>query len=442
MKKFLIYTLILIVLAAAAFGFVAYFKDTDAPKLALTPDKGYIGTEAPFVLEVQDPITGIKEISVVASQGDKSISLLSVTSFADPLHSSLEFDLSKSGFKNGSLTISVTATDRSIYNMGKGNTSIKQWKFDLDTEKPRILVLSRQHNIARGGTTAITYTVNEPVSKSGIQVKGHFFPGYQQPSGAYLCFFAYPQDLTEEEFQPALIATDKAGNSSRGSFYYHTINKKFRHDVINLPDRFLNAKMPQFEDDFPDAKTQLERYLLVNRELRVKNRARMRVLGQQTLHTPQWAGRFLRLPNAANRARFGDRRIYRYHDKDVDHQTHLGIDLASIRNAKVPAANSGKIVFTGFFGIYGDTVIIDHGCGLMTLYAHLSQIGVNTGDTVNRGDIIARTGATGLAGGDHLHFGVFVGGIPVDPIEWWDARWIKNNIQTKLDLAKSGKAAD
>jgi murein DD-endopeptidase MepM/ murein hydrolase activator NlpD len=111
------------------------------------------------------------------------------------------------------------------------------------------------------------------------------------------------------------------------------------------------------------------------------------------------------------------------------------VDLASVRNAQVDAAATGRIVHAGFFGIYGQSVIIDHGIGLMTLYSHLSQIDVEPGQKVDSGDIVGRTGATGLAGGDHLHFGVLVAGLPVNPLEWWDPNWLENNFFGKLRQA-------
>ena len=132
-------------------------------------------------------------------------------------------------------------------------------------------------------------------------------------------------------------------------------------------------------------------------------------------------------------AKFGDRRTYYSNGNVIDHQTHLGVDIASVRHAKVPAANNGMVIFTGFYGIYGDSVIIDHGMGLQTLYAHLSKIMVQDGEMVKRGQVVGLSGSTGLAGGDHLHFGVLISGIPVNPIEWWDGSWIKNNIDSKLD---------
>ena len=96
------------------------------------------------------------------------------------------------------------------------------------------------------------------------------------------------------------------------------------------------------------------------------------------------------------------------------------------------SANGGKVVFTGFLGIYGETVIIDHGMGLQTLYSHLRQIDVKEGQSVKKGDILGKTGVTGLAVGDHLHFGMVLSGLEVIPIEWWDAKWLEDNVTQKL----------
>ena len=122
-----------------------------------------------------------------------------------------------------------------------------------------------------------------------------------------------------------------------------------------------------------------------------------------------------------------------YQGKQVGESYHLGFDLASVRNAEVPAANNGRVVFTGELGIYGNLVVIDHGLGLMSLYSHLSEIHVKVGDVVQKGAIIAKTGSTGLAFGDHLHFGILVGGVEVTPLEWLDPKWIKDNITGRLN---------
>jgi murein DD-endopeptidase MepM/ murein hydrolase activator NlpD len=78
-------------------------------------------------------------------------------------------------------------------------------------------------------------------------------------------------------------------------------------------------------------------------------------------------------------------------------------------------------------------VIIDHGLGIFSLYGHLSAITVKTGQEVQRGDVVGRTGETGLAGGDHLHFSIMLYGVHVDPVEWWDGKWIRDHVTAKLE---------
>jgi len=146
----------------------------------------------------------------------------------------------------------------------------------------------------------------------------------------------------------------------------------------------------------------------------------------------RWEGPFLRMPYSAPRAGFADSREYLYNGKSVDHQVHLGVDLAATARYPVPSANGGKVIFNRFVGIYGNTVVLDHGFGLFSLYAHLSESLVSSDQVVKKGEIIGKTGTTGLAGGDHLHFSMMVHDTFVTPIEWWDGAWISNNIGSKL----------
>src|SRR5207247_6590522 len=95
----------------------------------------------------------------------------------------------------------------------------------------------------------------------------------------------------------------------------------------------------------------------------------------------------------------------------------------------------GVVAFAGPLTIYGNTIVLDHGWGLMTLYGHLSTIAVKAGDAVAKGQEMGRTGATGLAIGDHLHYEVLVNGISVTPLEWWDAKWIRDRFNGPLKAA-------
>lgn len=425
---------ILALLFALGAGIYFYFHDTDAPLAELSPNSGSITKKTPITLSLSDEASMLASVTVTLIQEGKSIEILS-KEYPENTATALEaIDLSKQFLKDGPLTLQINRRDRAIYHLGEGNSATTSYQLIRDTRPPVISVLSRAHNLTVGGSGLVVYSIGERVVNSGVQIGDHFFPGHQQVSGDYQCLFSFPYD-TDPEAIPRVIASDEAGNKGVGGFYYHLNQPKRKVDQINIDDRFLKSKMPQFQDLFPQAETPLEVFLSVNRSLRPKNRAWLSDVAELTADTFEWSQSFLRQPGAATRATFGDRRHYIYQGKEIDQQTHLGIDLASIARAEVPATNSGTVVYTDFMGIYGQCIIVDHGLGLQTLYAHLSAMNVEVGDMVDRGQIIGRTGATGLAGGDHLHYGIIVGGVPVNPIEWWDKNWVRNNITSKLQLS-------
>ena len=129
-------------------------------------------------------------------------------------------------------------------------------------------------------------------------------------------------------------------------------------------------------------------------------------------------------------ASYGDERHYYYKNKDhkISHSFHVGYDLASTKMATIKTSNAGTVVYANENGIYGNMPMIDHGLGLYSLYGHCSQLLVNEGEEVNKGQAIAKTGVSGLALGDHLHFGLLVQGIEVRPVEWFDQSWIRKNV--------------
>ena len=146
-----------------------------------------------------------------------------------------------------------------------------------------------------------------------------------------------------------------------------------------------------------------------------------------------WKGAFIQLSNSKVEANFADHRTYTYNGEVISTSYHLGYDLSVTKRYPVEAANSGSVAFVGDLGIYGSTVILDHGLGVFTLYSHLSSFEVKVGDTVQQRQVVGKTGETGLAAGDHLHYGVYLNGIAVLPVEWWDPKWITDNIAPKLE---------
>ena len=423
--------LLILIAAAAAAGAWLLFKDTQPPALSLTPVGGWVGADTEFTAGAHDPGSGLASFSVTLIQGGKEKEVVSKTFDTKVGGFSETFTIGTGTLADGNFTVRVAANDRSLTNLGSGISDEITREYGLDSTPPRIALLSSVHNINRGGTGATVFTVSEDVDEVGVKVAGELYPAYLQENGEYVALFPFPFNMTEEEYKPMVSAMDKAGNENTRYFNYNARAKRFRSDRLNIPDSFLARKAPEFQPLFPEETTDLGVYLRANRDLRRQNAAVLYEIGRESGPTPQWEGAFVRMMGAP-RARFGDQRDYYYKGEKIDHQVHLGVDIAKLKHTPVPAANNGEVVFAGDLGIYGNTVIIDHGLGLQTLYAHLSRMDVTVGQEIKKGEIVGLTGVSGLAGGDHLHFGVLVSGMPVNPIEWWDAHWIRDNISSKL----------
>ncbi len=428
LKKIVIFLIIIAIIA----GGVLYFRDTAPPQITLTPGNGPVSAKTKLLLSLADDGIGLKTVQVNVLQGSSRRSLLARDFPEQTASVDIDLDLSALQLADGGLQIEIVSTDRAIYHFGKGNTSTQLYSLTYDTRAPIISILSKAHNFTRGGSGLVTFNLNEDVSMAGVQFGEFYFPAYQQDSGAYACLFTYPYYVKEKDFIPRVVAKDLAGNERQAGIYYRANYKSFRDRSINISKSFLDQKTPEFEVLAPNATTPLEIFLYVNTEIRRQNRAKMVELSKQSSHSPLWEGAFGRQPKAATLALFADHRTYYYEGKKIDETYHLGYDLASVAQAEVEAGNNGVVLFADYLGIYGMCVVIDHGLGLQTLYAHMSQLSVQAGDTVSKGQVIGRSGATGMAGGDHLHFGVFVNGVAVQPVEWWDASWLKNNIDSKL----------
>jgi len=428
--------LLLILLGALGAGAFVYFRDTTAPGIEASPESGPVSARRPLTARLSDDGAGLKSLRITVVQGEKAVEVVARDFVSGTTTAEETVNLGGANLQEGSFEVRITAVDHSPFHFGAGNTNEKVLKFEYDNKPPAVTILSTAHNINQGGAGLVVYTISEPVEKTGVTVGGLFFPGHRQPSGTYVCLFAFPYDMNPSTFVPKVLATDPAGNERLAGIYYHLNPKPFPTDRIEVSQKFLETKIvPDFQHYYPAVTDPLELFLKVNREMREQNTSALLDFGRQTAGQPLWDGVFMRQPNAAVPGFFAQARTYYHAGQAIDRQTHLGIDLASTAQAPVPAANAGTVVFADELGIYGNCVVIDHGLGLQTLYGHLSQITVQKGETVSKGQIVGRTGATGMAGGDHLHLSVLIAGQQVTPLEWWDPNWLKNNISDKLTLA-------
>ena len=209
-------------------------------------------------------------------------------------------------------------------------------------------------------------------------------------------------------------------------------SKKFRQSKIDVTDKFIERHIVPLLGKADKGLSEVAAFRKVNETWRRQDNSEIAEIGQHSEGDRLWRGRFMQLRGSRVFARFGDKRDYYYHGEKISTSRHLGYDLASYKHAPVTAANDGIVVYVGDLQIYGRAVIVDHGFGLMSLYGHMSKTSVRAGEHVAKGQVIGRTGNTGLALGDHLHFGIYVHGVPVNPLDWWDPNWIRIKIMGVL----------
>ena len=306
----------------------------------------------------------------------------------------------------------------------------------VDTVPPHVDLLTTQHNMRLGGTSLVLFRLSPDTVDAGVAVGDYYFPavrGYFADPGVALALFAVPQNLSADA-RPIVRATDAAGNTQQVELPVLIKSRKFPERQLEVDDAFMQRKVPEILTAVhqPVPADLTAGYLTVNRDIRRDSEERLRAITARSADHPLWTGVFHRQSNAAPMSAFADRRSYLHNGEVIDRQTHLGYDLASLKNAPVEATQDGVVVFADYLGIYGNAVVLDHGLGVFSLYGHLSSIEVQPGQLVHMGDSLGQTGATGLAAGDHLHFSIMLRGVHVDPVEWWDPLWLHDHVTARL----------
>ncbi len=423
---------ILFFVVAAVIGAVAFMflKDMDPPSVVLSPDTDRVSPNTVLSISMEDA-SGLRELSVGVRRNNQVTTFFRKHYDDAPLSRVESVPMREARAQRGAFELEIKVTDASMAGFGQGNTKSLLLPMRLDDQPPRISIKTMPGAVYRGGSSALRYTVDEDVSETGVLIGDYFVRAFRQADGSYVCVYPFPFTMGALDFKKILLltATDLAGNVTRTHFTVMAYEKKFRNDNITVTDSFLETAQAKLGHLAPDALSPLQSYLAVNTRVRSENMETLRGLNALTASTRLWDGPFMSLPKGAARAGYADRRALLYNGQQVGEAYHLGLDLASLRNAPIPASNNGTVLFAGELGIYGNIVVIDHGLGVQTLYSHMSEIQVSKGQSVKRGDILGKTGSTGLAFGDHLHFGVLVGGLEVNPVEWIDPKWLANLVK-------------
>lgn len=445
------WVLLFIVAVVAAVFLWGAFRRGAAPVIVIDTERPAVGAATRVTAHFKEPARGLGLVRLELIQSDRTL-LLGEKQFprkgAFSLfrgHPTEETEIVASvgrnvqdWLKEGEVVLRASA-DRMAGPFRSGAPVVIEKRLPVRLRPPRLELVSTQHYLRQGGAGVVVLRAGETARRSGVRAGKLEFTSWPLPGGAArdrFALYAAPWDL-DDPGQIKIFAEDDAGN--RVELPFITMFKKSppRVDRIELTDAFLEQVVPAIAAETPgfDTKgTLLDQYLRINGEVRRTNLAEIVALAQQSEPKFLWSGPFLQMPNSARRAGFAETRTYMYQGRPVDRQTHLGLDLASLARSPAPAANSGRVVFAGWLGIYGNAVLLDHGYGLMSLTGHMSAIDVKPGDVVEKGQKLGLTGNTGLAGGDHLHLEIFIQGKSVDPVEWLDDHWIRDNLNTKIPV--------
>jgi murein DD-endopeptidase MepM/ murein hydrolase activator NlpD len=458
--KYLVGLVLLLVIAAGGAYVVA--GRMAPPVIAVEKPEKYVGLSTPLEVTISAPDAAtLKPLRVVLEQNGKQTPLFSLDApgkaqikqeGTDKIR--ISHDIGKQAIpelQTGTARVVVTA-GRPVMRGLRTIESTASKEFQVRLERPKVAVISTYHYVNLGGAEMIVYRATPEDVQSGVVVGDVEYPGFPA-SGATVegvkitdpairvAFFAllYDQDVNTPM---RVFARDPAGNTARADFDHRTFPKPFKKSTIQLDQKFLDRVVPAILEGTNEVKPdgdELAKFLVINGELRKKNAEKIASFAKQTSPELLWRGTvFHDFRNNAVESAFADHRTYMYNGKEVDHQVHLGFDLASFTGIPIVAANRGKVLYADELGIYGNCVIIDHGMGLQSLYAHLSSIEVKAGQDVEKEQALGRSGMTGLAGGDHLHFTMLLNGHMINPVEWWDAHWIEDRILRKLKAAGSG----
>ena len=428
--------LLAIVLIGGGFWLFPRFE-WHKPQIKISPESDTIGL-ASLMIETTDRGSGLHAFTATLNSAGTDFPLVSEQYPEPVMQKSFAVVLSKLvGLKEGPAVLRVSARDRSLWNFFRGNETAVQKNVTIDITPPTLELIADDRYVNFGGVGVVVYKPAADTVSTGVKLGSYLFPGYKgqikDHPDYFIAFFAHAYNIPEDQ-RAALVATDKAGNSRELRLLYELKNVKYKKSTLPISDEFIAAKVaPLLNDVGARQGSPKDIFIKVNHDLRKENDAKIRSITMKSTPAMHWQGAFSQLSNSKVEANFADARTYTYKNEVIDNAYHLGYDLSVTKHYAAEAANNGVVAFVGDLGIYGNTSIIDHGLGLFTLYSHLSSMDVKVGDSVKQAQPLGKTGETGLAAGDHLHFGVYLHGVPILPVEWWDQKWIRDNVQPKLE---------
>ena len=433
---------ILLILLIVVIILLAAFSAT--PVINLPAALKTVGQATPVSVSISDP-HGVRYAEAYIEQNGSRYKLATVT---HPTHrvlwlrsapnETLTFTAGTKNapqLKDGNARLVVDATSNDF----RGKTTEVVRDVMVATQPVTISVDSDQHYLYVGMADLVTYNVSGYSTSSGVRVGDQTFRGWPMPGGkpGMFSLFAFAWNMPPETM-PVVYAVGAGGDEAHGSMIVKFPKReqpKYRVRDLQIDDKFMQKVVNELDPN--GSGDMVERFVRINSQMRKANNQTLADLKNKTEARFLWSQPFQQQPNTKVEADFADTRNYIYHGKKIDEQTHLGYDLSSTQHVGVQASNDGRVVYAAPLGIYGNCIVVDHGYGLQTIYGHLSELGVHEGDMVKRGQVMGKSGMTGMAGGDHIHFSMQLEGVQIDTKEWWDAHWIKDHVARRVDLPGS-----
>jgi murein DD-endopeptidase MepM/ murein hydrolase activator NlpD len=449
MRKFLYLLVLLLIIGIPTYIYTSSTFERKPPIIEIKHDN-FWNLRDKFEIDISDS-SGIKYYKVTLINDKKADVLIKKSIIPSEIKQKVKIDLKLPQFytiKGDTIILKIEAVDNSKWNYFAGNEIEKEIQINIDTSSPNTEVINNNYAMKRGGSgIAIVKVEDKNLKEAYIKIsqrdneknfiKLKLTPFYKE--GYFVSFLVWPYEYST--FSADLIAIDKAGNISQSHIPIRWKKVKYPKANIKIGDNFikqiavplLNRVRIAVPSDAVDI------FKEVNEKLRKIDEKELYQITNVMLDKKIdniYINPFRPMKGYAKKASFGEVRTYYYQSKKISQAIHKGLDIASFRHAKVYASNKGKVIYRDFVGIYGNTLALYHLLGLVSTYSHCSGFNVDNNQFVHKGQLIAHTGSTGAVFGDHLHFGVYIQGIPVEPLEWMDGHWIKDNITNVIIKAK------
>lgn len=409
--------------------------DKEPPSITLNSAPKFIGRSLQKIeLNVNDNTTGIGEIianRLSYPENEQIFYFKNKSLKAKNNDISIKFPKEISeNLNEGKATIEIIATDLSIYR----NNNKMNLDFIVDLNEPQISLLSKFHNGIHGGTTLVIFKASDNLTKTNNFLDNGFH-----------LFQASEMELLDEGFNDlsnyyfSFVPLQK-----KYSYFLKTKNKFSSSLKINAQDEALNTKELTVPFSIrPSYKGNSTHTIIspfkneedISSHFREKEKS-IEKLFSKVNSKKLFSGSFIQ-PVNSKFISFGDKINWLYNNNLIFQNSSPEYCYFVSNGTPIKASQEGKVIFSDSLEGYGNVIILDHGVGISTIYYDVEQFSVNNNEYVKTGQIIGKSGVDRIQKKNMFCFQVRVNGVPVNPLEWWDPKWIQEHINNKISSAKT-----